>query len=157
MSCSSCWIFWLEQIFFEIFFKKIFVPCWGGVKKLFFYTWWKWVTNLLYVSITPYNQICAKRNRKKRPGGVNFFHFLRLQNPYVQNLGFGTGVDTALLILYTVPHLCLLIYWHELSSIHSLLRENILPLKIQFNHPMQNLTSIDYKTAELWQLVPNRY
>ena len=29
---------------------------------------------------------------KKKPWGVNFFHFLRVQNPYVQNFGFGTGV-----------------------------------------------------------------
>ena len=37
-------------------------------------------------------QKTCDKHKQKKPMGVNFFHFLRVQNPYVQYFGFGTGV-----------------------------------------------------------------
>ena len=44
------------------------------------------------------------KETEKKAWGVNFFHFLRVQNPYVQNLGFGTGVQPVAQSLQTRSH-----------------------------------------------------
>ena len=63
------------------------------VKEVFFYTKDNSVTNILPLSLKQSKNTSDKRKHKKSKGGVNFFHFLRIQNPYVQNFGFGTGVE----------------------------------------------------------------
>ena len=68
--------------------KKYFFWRVGGGRKLFFTI--VQMVSLIFCPKLSYKAKIPLINVNKK--GVNFFHFLRVQNPYVQNFGFGTGV-----------------------------------------------------------------
>ena len=89
--------------------KNIFWRVEGGSRKLFF-TILQMVSLIFCPKLSYKAKIPLIDVNKKKPGGVNFFHFLRVQIPYVHNFGFGKGVLVAIelwemtIIVYTAQY-----------------------------------------------------
>ena len=71
----------------------------GRGQKIIFFTLDKSEPLFSYMDLSHLITSFVLKETEKKAWGVNFFHFLRLQNPYVPNLEFGTGVLLVLLVI----------------------------------------------------------
>ena len=79
--------------FFQKNIKKNFAFHAGKGSKNYFFTLDESEPLIFFMFLPHLITRFVLKETEKKAWGVNFFHFLRVQNPYVQNLGFGTGVN----------------------------------------------------------------